>query len=150
MRKPIDASSGSNLLGPWCANVFNISRYPFIIAANEKTLMCILFPLKEFGRFAQLFNASLERQLKELSVSKHSIAAELNQTTEITLSANTNRRTLGSMNDLVFQVKTMVYTMPSFTVAQLEQRIQEIPCGSIGYSTPGEAVKRVFKETAPA
>ena len=142
--------SSTNLLGAWCANVFNIGRYPFIIFTNEKTLLSILFPLKEFKRISDLFNSSLSRQLRELKIPENSILAETKQTSEIVLSTNTNRSTLGSMNDLVFQIKAIIYDQQSFTVTELERQLRKIPFSSINFSNPGEAVIDVFTNASPA
>jgi hypothetical protein len=142
--------SSTNLLGAWCANVFNIGRYPFVIFTNEKTLLSILFPLKEFKRISDLFNSSLSRQLKELKIPENIILAETKQTSEIVLSTNTNRRTLGSMNDLVFRIKAILNDKQSFTVKELERELREIPFSPISFSNAGEAVKGLLKDASPA
>lgn len=135
-----DGPESTGALGPWCANVFYISRYPFVIVTNEKTLLTVLFPLKEFKNINLHFMASLEKQLKELKVPSPVIAAEVAHAHEMVLSDRTNRSTLGSMNDLVFHIKAVVESRSSFTVAELERGIRDIPFAAMKFATIDESV----------
>ncbi len=147
---PSVSPESTNLLGAWCANVFNISRFPFVLVTNEKTLLSILFPLKEFKNFNLHFINSLNKQLKELKVPERIIATELHHASEIVLATNTNRSILGSMNELVYHVKSMAYSRDSFTAAELERELRNIPYSPIKFRYPGEAVQEMLKMSSTA
>ena len=93
----------TNALGPWCANVFNLGRFPFVLVTNEKTLLSTVFPFREFKNFSVVMSESLERQLTELQIPRNIIAAEIVYYSSIYFGSDTKRSVLGSMNDLVFQ-----------------------------------------------
>ncbi len=114
------------------------------------TLLSVLFPLKEFKNLNLHYSASLNKQFKELKVPEKIIATEVGNTSEIVLSTNTNRSTLGSMNDLVFQIKSIVDHRQSFTVTELERELRKVPFSSIKFNNPGEAVQKILKISSPA
>lgn len=142
---PAETPLSTNALGAWCANVFNISRFPFVLLTNEMTLLSVLFPLKEFKNFNVHFIASLDKQFRELKIPEININTEISHASEIVLSTNTNRSTLGSMNDLVFQIKSIVGLRESFTVTELERELRQVPFSSIKYFNAEKAVIAVLK-----
>lgn len=53
---------------------------------------------------------------------------------------NTNRTTLGSMNDFVFQVRAVLAQDQNATLEQISFDLSGIPCGPLKYRYPREAV----------
>ena len=91
-------------LGPWCANTFNIGRFPCIILTNEQTLLTVLVVLKEIKTLYPRFLSSLEWLLRAIGVQGPHIDQELREMHSAQFARNTNRSTLGSMNDFVLNV----------------------------------------------
>jgi len=134
----------SNKLGPWCANSFNIGRFPMIILTNERTLLSVVIPIKEVRSFHDRFLSSLEFLLHSITLSSQDIRAELEEMKVIQITQNTNRKSLGSMNDFVHHVRAMLYYDQNLTLEEVGFRLSEIPCAPLKYRYPREAVLEVF------
>ena len=96
-----DVPDSSNALGAWCANAFNLGRFPYVLLTNEKTLLSTVFPFSEFMNLSSVLSESLKRQLSELHIPEKIIAAEIAHYSSIYFGSDTKRSVLGSINDLV-------------------------------------------------
>jgi hypothetical protein len=142
--RTLDVPLSNTVLGPWCANVFNIGRFPFVLLTNEKTLLSTVFPYREFKNLSFVLSESLERQLSELLIPANKIVAEVDQCSHIVFGSDTKRSVLGSMNDLVFQVKTIVEMEGKINIVDLERSMGKTPFSAIGYNSPERSVKELF------
>jgi hypothetical protein len=87
---------------------------------------------------------SLERQLSELHIPENRIAAEVDHCSQICYGSDTKRSVLGSMNDLVFQIKTVVAMDEEINIVELERSMRRTPFSAIGRRSAGEAVKDIL------
>lgn len=131
----------SNVLGAWCANIFNVGRTPLIIVTNEKTLLSVLLPFKEIRTFHGRFLDSLEVLLHSIALSSGQIQTELENMQIVQYTDRTNRSVLASMNDFVINVRAHE---PGHTLDEVSFNLSGIPCGPLKYGTPREAVLEVI------
>jgi hypothetical protein len=134
----------TNRLGPWCANSFNIGRIPMILLTNELSLLSVVIPLKGVRSFHARFLSTLEVLFHSVALSSKQIHAELEEMNDFQVTAHTNRKTLGSMNDFVFQVQVRLEQDRDGTLEQVAFDLSGIPCGPLKYGYPREAVLEIL------
>lgn len=139
-----DQALSTNTLGAWCANIFNIGRTPFVLLTNEMTFLSIVFPYREFKNLSHVMSTSLYRQLLELGIPMNRIAAEVEHCTEISFASDTKRSVLGTMNDMVFQIKAIVEMDGDVNIVELARLMRETPFSAIRSTFPEKAVREVL------
>ncbi len=137
----------TNALGPWCANTFNIGRFPYLIITNEKTLLTVLLPFKEIHTIVPRFLQSLKSLLTSLNISSSHIKREVEQMHDIQFTQRTNRQTLGSMNDFVHLLKAQLDQGDRQSLDELSVFLSEVPCSPLKMESPKNAVVRIFSDT---
>ena len=142
------AQPSTNRLGPWCANVFNLGRWPMVILTNERMLLSVVVRFKNV-------HSLWERSLEAVEILLHSntlpgavIQKEIDEMRSVTFSRNTNRQVLGSMNDFVFASRAYFESNPSGTLEDLSFQLSRIPCSPLKYAYPQDAALSLL--TAPA
>jgi len=130
----------TNKLGPWCANAFNVGRAQLIIMTNERSLLSVLIPFKEIRSVHGRFLLSLEDLFFSIGLSSDHIQGELSEMKVVQFNNNTNRRTLGSMNDFVNGIKGVLQVRPDESLQELTVELSKVPCAPLRYGYPREAV----------
>ncbi len=152
-RLPYSVIEGSqactNKLGPWCANSFNISRFPMIILTNERTLLSVVIPFKDIRTFHNRFLKSLEVLFHSIALSSREIQSELEQMMVVQLTDKSNRSTVGSMNDFVYHAKAALYEHQNLSLEELSFELSGIPCSPLNYGFPREEVLNVITPPHP-
>ncbi|MCX6144985.1 MAG: hypothetical protein NTZ35_17410 [Ignavibacteriales bacterium] len=139
----------TNTLGDWCANSFNLGRYPFVLITNERTLLSVVVPLKDSVTFWPRFIVSLELLLHTIGLSQTVIQRELQEYRQVQLTRQTNRHTLGSMNDFVYQVRARFEIDVAPSLQNIIYELSEMPSGALNYGNPREAVRDFLLAAAP-
>ena len=139
----------TNRLGDWCANSFNIGRYPYILMTNERTLLSVVIPFKESATIWPRFVLSLQSLFKTVGLSDIVIQKELQAYGQVQMTRKTNRHTLGSMNDFVFQVQSRFQIDGNPSLHTIDHELSEVPCGPLKYARPKETVRQVLLATTP-
>jgi hypothetical protein len=115
-----------------------------ILLTNELTLLSVVIPLKEVRSFHARFLSMLEVLFHSVALSSKQIYAELEEMDLCQFTPHTNRKTLGSMNDFVFQVQARLEQDQDATLEQLAFDLSGIPCGPLKYGYPREAVLEIL------
>jgi len=115
-----------------------------IVLTNETTLLSVVIPFKEVRSFHARFLESLELLFHSIALSSKDTCAELEEMKVVQLTQNTNRKTLGSMNDFVFHVRTALDRNRNATLEQISFDLSGIPCAPLKYGYPREAVLEII------
>jgi len=115
-----------------------------IILTNERTLLSVVIPFKEIRSFHDRFLTSLEFLFHSIALSSKDVHSELEEMKVVQLTQNTNRRTLGSMNDFVYHVMATLYHDQNATLEDISFHLSEIPCAPLKYRYPREAILDVI------
>lgn len=134
----------TNKLGPWCANSFNLGRFPMILLTNERTLLSVLIHFKDIRSFHARFLEELEILFHSIALSSKDIFAELDEMKVVQFTTNTNRSTIGSMNDFVGHIWAMLNYEKDPTLTDISFHLSEILCSPLKYAKPREAVYEVI------
>jgi hypothetical protein len=138
--------ASTNILGSWSANVFNIGRSPYIIVSNERTLLTVVVPLKEIKTFWKRTLLSLEKLLLSIGLPEAQIKHEILEMGDVQFTWQTNRQTLGSMNDFVHLVKSRIEYSSKETMDDVNMSLSGVPCGPLNMDSPAKVVLRLFSE----
>ncbi len=151
LRKSVRASQDENAgyLGSWHANLIHIDRRKTVLFVNDKTLFNFIAPdvsRDQLRGLSALFKHCLLCVLSEEGVAetlKNKILAEYSDTV---YECSTNRRVLGSMNDLAFHYKLNVLEsggVHSPRVPGIIRKLNRMPMKAIGFQFPIDALRKL-------
>lgn len=102
-----DPSPSTGRLGDWYVHRVRFGRPEFVIATNERSLLTVLFPARDFRTTLEKnLCATLAGLLEALQVPSAIIEQEIASMTPVGFARATNRRVLGSLNELAFHAAT--------------------------------------------
>ena len=129
-------------LGDWYVHLLRFGRAEFAIATSERSLLTVLFPARALRTtLASNLRAAVGSLLESLGVSREAVAREIAAMEPVTFGRATNRRVLGSMNELAFQAS--VHLARGDDLLTIFRRLANTPMSAIGtkqgdYGYPGE------------
>lgn len=94
------------VLGNWYANLIRVGRIRVVLAVSERSLLPLVVPARDSRALVQRLCEALEPILTEIGVSADEAAAECGAMQRWTVGKTANRRVLGSLNDLAFQLQS--------------------------------------------
>jgi hypothetical protein len=112
------------------------------------TLASVVIPLKDSSTFWPRFVLVLQSLLKSVGIPEKLIDRELSEYRQVQLTRKTNRHTLGSMNDFVYQVKARFEIDGKVSLESIALELSQIPCGPAPYIIPREAIREVLAAAA--
>ena len=126
-----DAPSSSGALGDWYVHLVRFGHSEFAIVTSERCLLTILLPARELRTsLVPNLHASLRSLLERLGVPQERIDLELAAMHPVSFARATNRRVLGSMNDLAFQAGYQL--VRGDDLATIAERLAHTPMSAIG------------------
>jgi hypothetical protein len=135
-------------LGDWYVHLVRFGRPEFAIATSERSLLRVLFPARALRTtLASNLRAAVRSLLESLGVSREAVAREIAAMESVTFGRTTNRRVLGSMNDLAFQAS--VHLARGDDLLTISRRRADTPMSAIGakrwdYGYPGEVARELL------
>lgn len=140
-----DAADGfSSVLGDWHANIIWLARSPFILFANNQTLLSFLLPGKNVSQILPLFRHRVLERLVEIGVSPSDIERERAAITVIRVAPTNNRSVLGSLNDMAQHCKWKVEDDGELNIPNIERYLMEMPFQAIKFYFPIETALKLF------
>ena len=138
----------TNKLADWCAHAFNIGRFPHVIITNERTLLSVVLTLRDSATLWPRFVVSLQSLLKAIGLSDRIVQEELQEYRQVQLTRKTNRRTLGSINDFIYQVRARSQIDGNLSLEKIARELSEVPCSPLKYALPREFVWQLLSAGA--
>lgn len=122
----------TGVLGDWYLHIVRFGRAQFAVATSERTLLTVLLPARELKiELAPRLRSGVGALLPTLGVSPSAIAREIATMEPVTFGRATNRRVLGSMNELAFQ-GSVYLARESTDLLAVAQRLSRVPMAAIG------------------
>ena len=141
----------SRIFGPWHANLIRIERRKCILFTNDSTLFSFLVPgVKKNDDFHDLFLLNLNSNLVIEGFVQRDTLKALAEYSEIAIAPTTNRSVLGSMNDLAYQVESLISQaggLGKANILRINMMLNRIPMGALKYHSAIEKVYRLFGRT---
>jgi len=129
-------------LGDWYVHLVRFGRTEFAIATSERSLLTVLFPARALRTtLAPNLRGAVGSLLESLGVSGEAVAREIAAMESVTFGRATNRRVLGSMNELAFQANVLLARGDDLLT--ISRRLADTPMSAIGakrwdYGYPGK------------
>ena len=129
-------------LGDWYVHLVHFGRPEFAIATSERSLLTVLFPARALRTtLAPNLGTVVGSLLESLGVPREAVSREIAAMESVTFGRATNRRVLGSMNELAFQAS--VHLARGDDLLAILRRLADTPMSAIGtkqgdYGYPGE------------
>jgi len=129
-------------LGDWSVHLVRFGHPEFAIATSERSLLTVLFPARALRTtLVSNLHAAVGSLLESLGVPAEALAREIAAMEPVTFGRATNRRVLGSMNELAFQASVLLARGDDLLT--ISRRLADTPMSAIGtkqgdYGYPGK------------
>ena len=134
-----------NRLGDWYANVLNIGYNRLVLVTNERSLLCLVVPIKDSARLRERIRERAHALLHDLGIPADLAAAEVRGMERMPFAKTANRSVLASMNDFAFHARGFFEgDDEDVYLHELELYLAGIPSGALDYAMPAEETRRLF------
>ena len=152
--KPTNAPSESSACCDWHANLLLVDRRKCVLFTNNQTLYSFLLPSMKMKKpilenFEKMFRLGLFKSLMAEGFAELQIEYMLREHQNIVIAKTNSRSILGSMNDLAFQIKSMIYAMGGLANAdssEINRQLNRIPMSAIKYKVSIDELKRLLAD----
>jgi len=150
--KPTNVPGRPTSLCDWHANLMWLNRKKYVLFTNDQTLYSLLVHWTKTPRsadFLERFRLGLFRSLVSEGLAEARLEYFLNEHIQATITKTNNRSVLGSMNDLTFQIKSMISVSGGITdagLSEINRQLNHIPMGAIKYKVSIDELKRVLAD----
>jgi hypothetical protein len=143
--KPVlDTAVPDTTLGDWYANLVRAGRTQVVLAVSERTLLPVVLPARDGRSLVRRLAEALDPLLVSLGVPANDIAAERAAMQDWVIGKTANRRIVGSLNDLVFQLQVGLQHDPDRTPLEHSLWLARTPMKVIEYGAPDQATVAAF------
>ena len=134
-------SADPNPFADWSANLFLVSRTPYVILTNTTSLFSVILPatgLTTEGRFVNAASNALQSFLEDDDLDALHWECIAPSTASVQFAGPLNRSVTGSMNDLILGAKLWL-AEGGPTLNEVTVQLNETPLSYLDYSSPREA-----------
>jgi hypothetical protein len=129
----------STALGDWFANRFNFGAQRFIMCTSEHSLLTLLVPARDLRKLPDRLSLALGAVLADMEAPHRPREIELAAMQRYQIARTNSRSVLGSMNDMSGLAEAELAARDGrLDLHEVNLRLAEVPCGPLGYRTPGE------------
>lgn len=132
------------VLGDWNANLIRVGRIQVVLAVSERSLLPIVVPARDGRSLVQRLSEALEPMLTAVGVPVDDVIAERGAMQRWAIGKTANRRVLGSLNDLAFQLQVGLLDFPDQTLLAQSLWLAKTPLKVIDYGAPDQATLAAF------
>ena len=139
-----DDAAPTTLLGDWYANLLFQRPQQIVLCISERTLLPLIVPAKDVRYLIDRMAQALPEVLSALTIEPTLIQRETGAMRTSAIGATRDRRVLGSLNELVFQLEHQLRFRPRLSFFEHSMRLAETPMSLIS-SSPNRATQALFK-----
>ncbi len=146
--KPTNTPDQPPSLCDWHANLLWLDRKKYVLFTNDQTLYSLLVHWMKTPRsadFLERFRSGLLKSLMSEGLAEAQVEYVLSEHAQVTITKTNSRSVLGSMNDLAFQIKSMIRMSGGLADADLPEitrQLNRIPMSAIKYNVGVDELKR--------
>jgi len=150
--KPTNGSSQSPAWCDWHANLLWVDRKKCVLFTNNQTLYSFFLPLMKkpiLENFEVVFRLGLFKSLMTEGFAEPQVEYVLREHQHIVIARTNSRSILGSMNDLAFQIKSMIYAtggLANADLSEINRQLNRIPMGAINYKVSIDELKGLLAD----
>lgn len=135
----------TTVLGDWYANILFSRPHQLVLCVSERSLLPVVLPAKETQTLAPRLALAAGHALQRLGVAQSLIERELIEMRSFAYGRTQNRRVLGSLNDLMFQLSWYIHHRPEKSLLEHSLHLAETPCTPIGHDSPDRVTVGLFQ-----
>lgn len=139
-----EAEQADTVLGDWHANLVRVGHLQLVLAVSDRTLLPVVVPAKEARTLVQRLAQAVEPVLMSLDLPADEVVAECRAMQQATIGRTANRRVLGSLKELAFQLEGGLLGMPERTLLEHSLWLARTPMKVIDYGAPDQATVAAF------
>jgi len=152
-RKLLDRTGGptsaatalpTTVLGDWYANLIYARPQQLVLCMNERSLLVVILPAKDFKNVAPRFRAQVGSLLTRIGVPLAAVAAEERAMSEFAFGPTANRKVLGCLNEAAFALSYELQNPRFRSLAAIEVFFSEYIYRTTKYRRPGDLAKELF------
>ncbi|GCL66096.1 hypothetical protein AQPW35_51770 [Rubrivivax pictus] len=132
------------VLGDWYANLIRVGRIQVVLAVSERSLLPVVVPARDGRSLAQRLSETSRLVLSAVGVPLDDAIAEHGAMQSWVIGKTVNRRVLGSLNDLAFQLEVGLRDSPDRTLLAQSLWLARTPLKVIDYGAPDQATLAAF------
>lgn len=123
----------------WHANLLRLDRKKYVLFTNDQTLYSFLIywtKTPQPAGFPERFRLGLFTSLVSEGLTEAQFDYFLKEHAQVIITKTNNRSVLGSMNDLTFQIKSMLYVgggLANADLSEITRQLNRVPMGAIKY-----------------
>lgn len=139
-----EPAPSNTVLGDWYANLIRVGRIQVVLAVSERSLLPIVVPARDGRALVQRLCEALEPTLTAVGVPADDAIAERTAMQHWAVGRTADRRVLGSLNDLAFQLQVGLLNFPDRTLLAHSLWLAKTPLKVIDYGAPDQATLAAF------
>ena len=97
-----EATQPTSVLGDWYANLIYSRPQQLVLCMNERSLLVVVLPARDFKNVAPRFRAQVVSLLARIGVPATAVAAEERAMQDFALGPTAHRQVLGCLNEAAF------------------------------------------------
>ncbi len=146
--KPTNEPNQPSSLSDWHANLLWLDRRKYVLFTNDQTLYSFIVHWTRKPQsigFLKRFRLGLLKSLMSEELTEPQVENMLSGHMQFTIAKTNSRSVLGSMNDIAFQIKSMVLIRDRLNDADLPEinrQLNRIPMSAIKYKFGIDELKR--------
>jgi hypothetical protein len=150
--KPTNAPDQPPSLFDWHANLLWLNRRKYVLFTNDQTLYSLLMHWRKTPRsadFLERFRFGLLNSLMSERLAEAQVEYVLSGHSQVTIAKTNNRSVLGSMNDLAFQIKSMICMnggLANADLSEISRQLNRTPMSAIEYKVGIDELKRMIAD----
>jgi hypothetical protein len=132
----------------WHANLLWLNHRKYVLFTNDQTLYSFLIHWGKTPRpvnFLESFRLNMFNSLMSEGLSVAQVEYVLSEHLQVTIAKTNSRSILGSMNDLAFQIKSMIYMnggLANADISEISRQVNRTPMSAIKYKVSIDELKR--------
>ena len=138
----------TTVLGDWYANILYSRPHQLVLCVSERSLLPVVLHAREAHTLAPRLTLAVGEVLRRLGVPAALIEREQDEMRAFAYSRTQNRRVLGQLNDLMFQLSWYLHDRPAEDLFAHSLHLACTPCGAID-GFPDKLTVELF-QAAPA
>lgn len=135
----------TTVLGDWYANILFSRPHQLVLCVSERSLLPVVLLAKQTQSLASRLAFAAGLILEKLGVAPSLIERELFEMRSFAYDRTQNRRVLGSLNDLMFQLSWYMHHSPAKSLLEHSLHLAETPCSPIGMGSPDRVTVELFQ-----
>lgn len=141
-------SQADTVLGDWYANVLIARPRHLVLCISERTLLPVVVVAKGIKYLPQRIVESVVSVLNELRAEPSAIEAELAAMRAWQVGRTANKRVVGSLNELMFQLEIQLHLHPERSQLEQSLHLAKVPMKGVEYSSADRATTALFASAA--